>query len=162
MIDEVSVRLATPADRDLLVRCREDFFAAEGWELDAAELEGFRSQWRTYIDAHLDRDFLAALVVGPQGDVRSLAFLVVTERPATPRAPSGRQGTVLNVLSYAQHRRRGYARRAVETLIEQARLRGVSRLELSASADGEQLYRGLGFTEAATDGFFPMALRLVD
>lgn len=158
----MSVRLATSADRELLVRCREDFFAAEGWELGAAELAAFRVQWREYFEAQLGRGLLAALVVGPQGDVRSLAFLVLTARPASPRAPSGWQGTVVNVLTYPEHRRRGYARRAIEALIEQARSRGVSRLELSASVEGEQLYRGLGFAEAATDGFLPMALPLFD
>lgn len=66
----------------------------------------------------------------------------------------GREGLVLNVYVDDAHRRRGIARRLMETLVAWAPGAGIVRLVLHASLDGRALYESLGFT-ASNEMLFP-------
>lgn len=76
-------------------------------------------------------------VTGDDGTLLSVAATMVVEdvvavwSMATPRA----------------HRRQGHARRLLQGVFAAARQDGVRHCVLSASAEGEPLYRALGFTE---------------
>jgi GNAT superfamily N-acetyltransferase len=56
---------------------------------------------------------------------------------------------VFNVATDPGFRRRGYSRACMEALLGWYRQRGVARIDLRASPDGEPLYRALGFTPTA-------------
>lgn len=59
----------------------------------------------------------------------------------------GREGIVLNVYVDRDYRRRGIARRLMETIIEWASSAGIVRLVLHASKEGRPLYESLGFEQ---------------
>lgn len=59
----------------------------------------------------------------------------------------------MNVYTLPGYRHRGLARRGMEMLIDEARHRGLSSLELSATEQGRPLYEALGFTKK--DGLYP-------
>jgi len=157
----VTVRLAGSADIDTLIRARADFFATQGWELDSRQLVEQRAQWSSYISEQLGESLVAALVTDTADEVISVAFLAISERPATLTCPTGKLGTILNVFTYPEHRRHGHSRVALELLIAEARIRGLSRLELSASRLGEGVYRQLGFAEVSSE-YLPMRLSLLE
>jgi len=54
---------------------------------------------------------------------------------------------VLNVLTYPQYRKMGYATKIMNFIIEEAKNHDVSYIELSASELGKPLYKKLGFLE---------------
>ncbi|MFI6158691.1 GNAT family N-acetyltransferase [Micromonospora sp. PTRAS2] len=54
-------------------------------------------------------------------------------------------GYVFNVVTDPAYRRRGYSRACLEALLDWCRKHGVGKVDLRASADGEPLYRSLGF-----------------
>ena len=82
------------------------------------------------------------------GSIVSLALMLVSEKPPNPRFPHGRIGTVFNVFTVPEHRRRGLARQVMGALVEDARLRGLDLVELNATDDGYDLYKSLGFSDA--------------
>jgi len=142
--------MATPNDIDTLVNLRFDYFAAEQWEVSPAQREAIEASLRAYYTEQLNRNFFAALVEDG-GEIVSTAFLAVFVRPANMAFPTGKIGTVMNVLTYPAHRRKGYAAAAVRALIDIAREQNLSYIELLSSAAGRPLYQKLGFVETARD-----------
>ncbi|MER0245898.1 GNAT family N-acetyltransferase, partial [Streptomyces sp. HSW2009] len=59
----------------------------------------------------------------------------------------GRVGTVLGVITDPVHRRRGHSRAIMTGLLDWFAGRDVARVDLHASAEGEPLYRALGFAD---------------
>ncbi|MFE0130070.1 GNAT family N-acetyltransferase [Streptomyces sp. NPDC059037] len=64
-----------------------------------------------------------------------------------PHSRNGRVGHVIGVVTDPAHRRRGHSRAIMRGLLGWFRERDVSRVDLSASAEGEPLYRELGFVD---------------
>jgi ribosomal protein S18 acetylase RimI-like enzyme len=151
---EVPVRVAVPGDAAEVVRLRTVMFAAMSgeappgpWQADAvAMLE------KELADA---RSAMGAFVVdAPGGGLAACAVGTVERRLPAPLHPGGRFGFVFNVCTDERHRGRGYARATTRALLAWFAERGVTRVDLHASAEAERLYRGLGFTE------HPIALSL--
>lgn len=115
-----------------------------------------------YYKKHINDDFFAALVEDDNGNIASSAFLVIYEVPANLSWPTGKSGKILNVFTYDQYRNTGYASSALRLLIEEAKKRDLSLLELSASEMGKPLYKKLGFKESGNTHFTPMKLSLLE
>jgi ribosomal protein S18 acetylase RimI-like enzyme len=86
------------------------------------------------VDSPDQEGTLAACVVG-----------VVEYRLPSPTIPTGATGYVFSVATDPGHRRRGYSRACMQELLAWFQRRGISKVDLHASAEGEPLYRSLGF-----------------
>jgi predicted GNAT family acetyltransferase len=122
--------------------------------------ESMPTRLRDYYRTHLNKDFFAAFVE-QDGAVVAVAFLTVGEMPANVFTPTGKYGTILNVLTYPEHRKKGYATQALELLIDKAQDEDLSFLQLSASDMGKSVYERLGFKPDEKAGFTNMRLLLV-
>jgi ribosomal protein S18 acetylase RimI-like enzyme len=145
----IQARRATPDDAPELVRLRAVMYTSfdEGepppdgpWQ-DTAE---------KYLRAHLvdDTDSLAAFVVERPGGLASCAVGSIEYRLPGPNNPSGMTGYVFNVATDPDLRRRGYGRACMQALLDWYRGRGVTKVDLRASPDGEPLYAALGFVRS--------------
>jgi len=143
----VNVRMANHNDIDKLIQVRFDYFASEKWEVTDDMRGSISAQLQQYYSKHLNLDFFAALMEDDVGNVISTAFLVIFEKPANLSWPTGKTGMVLNVLTYPQYRKMGYATKIMNFIIEEAKNHDVSYIELSASELGKPLYKKLGFLE---------------
>lgn len=153
------VRLAVPDDIPVLVRMRLDFFDADPeLTVTGAKRDLIEAQLRDYFEKHLNRDFFAALAI-VNGAAAAVSFLVIHEKPANHRFPSGKTGEILNVFTYTEYRFNGYATATLKRLIEKAREENASFVELMATASGRPVYEKLGFTEAVQDDHTRMTLR---
>jgi GNAT superfamily N-acetyltransferase len=94
-------------------------------------------------------------------NIVSTAFLVIFEKPANLSWPTGKTGMILNVLTYPQYRRMGYAINTMNLLIEKAKQQNLSYIELSASDLGKPLYKNLGFQELEPSHFTEMKMSLL-
>ncbi len=90
---------------------------------------------------------MAAYVVDvPDGvGLAACAVGTIDLRLGGPANPSGRTGYVYNVVTDEAYRRRGFSRACMASLLGWFARRGVSTVDLRATADGEPLYRALGF-----------------
>lgn len=150
----MNVRMATINDAVTLVKVRFDYFTAEKWKLTDGQRASIRSQLRQYYSKHLNHDFFAAFVEDDSGNIISTAFLAISEVPANLSFPTGRTGMILNVLTYPGYRRMGYATKAMDMLIDEAKRQNLSYIELSASELGKPLYEKLGFHEPEPSAHF--------
>ena len=150
----VTIRTARPADAPELVRLRRLMFGAMHgrdepgpWERDAEEM----IRRRLADEARAGELWFGAFVVdGDDGHLAACAVGTVEERLPAPQHPAGRFGFIFNVCTDARYRGRGYARATTEALLEWFAARGVTRVDLHATAEAERLYRALGFTEHST------------
>ena len=147
------IRMASANDIDTLVNVRFDYFAAEHWEVSPAQREAIEASLRAYYAQALNRDFFAAFVQ-EGGQIVSVAFLAITARPANLSFPTGKTGTIMNVLTYPEYRKMGYATHALNALIREARKQNLSYIELSSSESGKALYQKLGFVAASEHEHF--------
>ncbi|WP_279592255.1 GNAT family N-acetyltransferase [Streptomyces sp. KS 21] len=71
----------------------------------------------------------------------------VEQRLPGPHLCNGRVGQVIGVVTDSAHRRRGHSRAIMGALLDWFREREAARVDLYASAQGEPLYRALGFDD---------------
>ncbi len=141
----MTIRKATVEDIDLLIRLRLDYLAEDKGFLAQAEKTAIEKQLTGYFTRHIkERTFIGALAE-TDGQIVSTGFLAIAEKPANPAFITGRTATLLNVLTYPAYRRKGLAAKVISFLIAEARMAGVSSIDLSATADGRHLYETLGF-----------------
>ena len=151
----MKIRPAVKDDLEQLIQLRLDYFQeAEIYSPKGNGEPGFsppipaigRSVLKEYFTQCLGRS-LFAFLAELDGSVAGTAFLIIFDWPPSPAVPGGRMGRVANVLTYPPYRRQGVAGKLMLRLIEEARRLKVSRLDLLATASGEELYLKLGFTK---------------
>lgn len=103
-----------------------------------------------YFEQHLGKDLLPFIAL-ENDHIIAAAFLLITEKPASPHFINGRTGTVLNVYTDTDYRRRGIALRLMQNLIDYARLEELDHIELKATEDGYPLYQKCGFADAVSE-----------
>ena len=140
------VRLARVEDIEQLVQLRIDFLKDE-FGLSCDQEAQLRIRLNNYFNRSFITDSLVAVFVFDKNRVVSTAYLSIQERPSNHLSINGLYGTLLNVFTYPAYRRLGYATKAVSRIIEEAQNKEISIIELSATADGLDVYRKLGFKE---------------
>jgi ribosomal protein S18 acetylase RimI-like enzyme len=135
-----TVRDATPDDAAELVRLDAEIVDSLGGDGDG--------EWRERAVASL-RDSLAegrvigAVVVVGSATVSSAMATVWTTIPGPGH--DGRRAWVFGVATDRAYRRQGHARAALARVLERLDAAGIAKIDLSATPDGEPLYRALGF-----------------
>jgi predicted acetyltransferase len=65
----------------------------------------------------------------------------------SPSFITGKIGTVLNVYTKPEYRKKGYAKKLMTMMLEDAKTERVSVIELKATEDGYSLYKSVGFED---------------
>jgi GNAT superfamily N-acetyltransferase len=117
------------------------------WQWAAAE-----TLRKRLTDPETDATMVAYVVETPDrpGTLAACAVGTIEYRLGGPENPSGEIGYVFNVSTDPDYRRRGYSRACLLALLSWYRRRGVTRIDLGASPEGEPLYRDLGFVRRGT------------
>ncbi|MCF3964588.1 GNAT family N-acetyltransferase [Streptomyces fuscigenes] len=142
-----AVREAAPADAEELVRLRavmldslnpghgDDSWMPASVAILRAALAVPGATMNAFVVDDPERPgALAACVVG-----------TVEQRLGAPGNEAGLSGHVFSVATDPSMRRRGYSRACMEALLRWYRERGVTKIDLHASAEGAPLYASLGF-----------------
>ena len=144
--DRVSVVKANTGDVPELVELRLAYLREDSGPLDDGAADAIQKGLPEYFRTHLGRD-LFAYGIREDGHIVSCAFLLVVEKPMSPAFLNGRTGIVLNVYTRPSYRRRGYAKRVMETLLSEAKAKELSVIELKSTEDGYPLYKTAGFSD---------------
>ncbi len=113
------------------------------------EQQLIRANLMIYFKEHLNRDLLV-WVCRENGIIVSCCFLCIIEKPASPAFINGKTGTILNVYTLPEYRKRGIAKKLLSMLLAEAENRGLDFVELKATESGYNLYKSLGFEDAAS------------
>jgi GNAT superfamily N-acetyltransferase len=139
----LSIRIATLDDVDELVRLRQVMF-------DEMDHPAGDPAWREACAEFLRETMIAgttvSLVAGDGDRLVSCGTGVTFRRVPGPANPSGRYGYIQSVVTERPWRGQGLARAVVAGLLDWYRQRGIHRVDLHATGDGEPIYRSLGFT----------------
>lgn len=141
----MQARFATKSDTPEVIRLAGIMYESMGLDSrDPAWLSRADERFRE----RLGRDVQTVVVDDPDPGSRRLVAsgaVVVTERLPTPHNPGGRVGYVQWITTEPQARRRGLATMVMTMLLDWCMEQGAPIVELHATADGEPLYRSLGF-----------------
>jgi GNAT superfamily N-acetyltransferase len=140
------VRDAVAGDAPEVVRLARLMFESMG--LDAADPRWQRDGEQQVRD-RLGSDLAIYVVDHPTegGRLVCSAAGIIARRLPTPGNPAATAGYVQWVATEPAFRRQGLARAVMTALLDWYRRREVALVELHATADGEPLYRSLGFSE---------------
>ena len=100
----------------------------------------------SYYEKHLNKD-LMVYVARDDEDIVACAFLLIVEKPMSPSFITGKTGTVLNVYTKPEYRNKGYAKKLMTMMLEDATAQDVSIIELKSTEDGYSLYKSVGFED---------------
>ena len=145
----MTVEKAGISDIDVLTEMRLNYLHEDHGELDESDVTAIRTELPSYYRDHLNNDLFVYVIRDGQ-QIVSCAFLLVVLKPMSPSFINGRTGTVLNVYTYPQYRRKGYAKKIMEALLDDAKKMKLSVIELKATEDGYPLYRSVGFADDAS------------
>jgi len=102
-----------------------------------------------YFDSHLNKD-LFAFVCRDDDIIAGCCFLYISEKPSNPSFINGKTGTVMNVYTRPQFRRKGIAGRLMKMLLAESEKLRLDFVELKSTDDGYKLYRSIGFEDVVS------------
>lgn len=137
---------ATKKDIGVLAEFRISYLQEDLGVISDENLELMQATLPSYYEKRLNKD-LIVYVTRDEMDIVSCAFLLIVEKPMSPSFITGKTGTVLNVYTKSEYRKRGYAKKLITMMLEDAKAEGVSVIELKATEDGYSLYKSVGFED---------------
>ena len=144
---DVRIRPAGSQDIPHILHHRRSMYAEMG-RGDAAAYGKMLEATEAYLRAAMPSGaYTAWMAETLEGRVIAGAGVAISPWPGSPDDPSGRRALVLNVYTEPEFRRRGIARRIMETAIAWCREQGLGSVSLHASDFGRALYETLGFRQ---------------
>ena len=140
----MDIRIASADDIDDLVRARLAFVDAFR-PLSEADKDAITTQLRSYFPEQIASERLVCFLGYVDGDIASVAFMLVNEYPANWMLRTGRMGYLLNVFTFDEHRRQGYGKQIIDAVVVKARELGLDGMDLEATTMGHGLYEQAGF-----------------
>jgi|ERR1700682_4626380 len=155
MSKEFRIRRATAQDAEIIAWHRARMFQDMGEIIAGDAFEILRTKTRPLIKEWLENgDYVgwlatpadeSATVVGGAG----IQLQPILPRPLSPsKIGEGRQGTIINVFTEPEWRRRGIGSLLMREIMAWARSEDLERILLHASAEGRPVYQKLGFVES--------------
>ena len=144
-MDGYTIRQATPGDLEVVLYHRRRMFEDMGFR-DPHALEAMIAASTPLLQRGLnDGTYRGWLVEAPGHRVVAGGGVIVLQFQPHPRDPQPTRAWVVNMFTEPEDRRRGLARRLMETILEWCREAGMRTLYLHASDTGRPLYEKLGF-----------------
>jgi len=145
----IRIEKASEYEIEELVKLRIAYLQEDFGSLSEHDLQCMEEALPEYFKSHLNRE-LMVFVAKENEEIVSCAFLLVVEKPMSPAFLTGKTGTVLNVYTKPEHRKRGYARQLMNALLLEAKERDLSVVELKTTEDGYHLYKSVGFEDVVS------------
>ncbi|MDE6539114.1 MAG: GNAT family N-acetyltransferase [Ruminococcus sp.] len=142
---QIKVEKADLQDINELVQMRIEYLTEDYGSLTDIQIEKIRNQLPEYYNNHLNKDLFVYVVKSEI--IISCCFLLVSEKPANPNFINGRTGTVMNVYTKPELRRKGIAKAIMKFLIDDAKKMKLDFVELKSTDSGYNLYKSVGFED---------------
>jgi GNAT superfamily N-acetyltransferase len=141
----ITLRRASIEDATTIVAHRRAMFRDQGHR-DTAALDSMAEKFQPSLQSKMNSgEYLAWLATTADQRVVAGAGLWLMDWPAHMVGFSPRRGNILNIFTEPEFRRRGLARRLMETVLAWCRANRIDHVVLHASNDGRPLYESMGF-----------------
>ena len=115
---------------------------------DANALATMEKLTAVYLQKAIPDGSFRSWLAADDGRVVGGGSVVIVPWPSHAYDLQCRRATILNVYTEPDYRRRGIARRLMETIIAWCKQKGFARVSLHASDAGRHLYESLGFVDS--------------
>ena len=123
-----------------LVDLRIEYLLEDYGKIPQSKLTLIADNLPNYFCNHLNKD-LIAFVCRSENKIVGCCFLYISEKPSNPTFINGRTGSVLNVYTRPQFRRRGFAKKLIKLLLTESENNNLDFVELKATDFGYNLYK---------------------
>jgi GNAT superfamily N-acetyltransferase len=141
---KLEIRVASLDDIPEILRQRRAMYEDMDYK-DAESLGVMVSLSADYLAKALSNGSFRAWLASAEDRVVAGGAIIISPWPAHPYDLECRRATILNVYTYPDYRRRGIARRLMQTMIDWCRREDLGGVNLHASEEGRHLYESLGF-----------------
>lgn len=142
----ITYRKANPADIPTIIELRLGYMRETHEDITEETLGRISGQSGGYFQEHLNRDCIVYLAE-EDGRPAGCVFFLLINKPSSPLFITGKTGTLMNVYTLPQFRRRGIAEKLVSMAIEEGKALDLTYIELRATQCGYPLYKKLEFVE---------------
>lgn len=146
-LSRIKIREIGSEEVELVTTYRMDYLA----EMQGKRNEEFQQKLKfellQYFSEALAKDRLFAFMAEQDGVALSFGAMVLKKIPGDFNQISYLEGDILNMYTVPFARRKGISGMILQELLNEAHNRGISKVSLHTSKEGEKLYRKLGFTE---------------
>jgi GNAT superfamily N-acetyltransferase len=140
-----SIRPATLEEAGIIAGHRHRMFLHVG-KYDPQKLEAMTGAYRPWLESKMAAgEYLGWLAMAFDGSVAAGLGLWLMDWPPHVIGTGLHRGNIINVYTDVAHRRRGLARRLLNTALDWCRANGVDVVILHASKEGRHLYESVGF-----------------
>lgn len=146
-LESLVVRRLHENDKESFLLLRMAFLEEE-FVIHETEKKQLVENLKVYFDEHIMKGDFIGVVGECNGKVVSAVYLTVSERPANPNFMNGKIGTLLNVYTYPECRKKGFATKVIDEIIEEAKKMNIKFIDLNATESGINVYRKVGFVES--------------
>ena len=147
----IEIKNANIQDLDLLLNWRmevlSNVFREEFKLLTAEQINAIRENNRRYHLSEIPSGGHIACFAYRDGEIVGCGGVCIYEEMPSPDNLGGKCAYLMNIYTRQEYRHQGIATRVVEHLIAEVKARSIEKIYLETSADGERMYRKLGFKD---------------
>lgn len=143
---DFSIRKIVSEDIPAFVEYRLHYLAELQGENSERDKSILKTELENYFRKSLAENRYFAFVAENDSQMLSFGAMVIKEIPGDFNHPTYFEGDILNMYTIPKARKQGISTAILEKLIEEAKTRGISKVALHASKDGENMYRKSGFS----------------
>ena len=140
------VRPATHDDIPGLVELRAIMYADTDRDW-GTPVQGWRESCAAALAEQLTNPNMRFVVTDTPTGLAACGMAAIDERLPGPYNLSGRSGHIFTIVTDPAYRRQGHGRAIMAALLAWFDARGLARVDLMATPDGQDLYRAFGFTD---------------
>jgi len=146
-LSNIQIREIGTSEVELLTTYRMAYLAElQGEQSEEYQLK-LRKELNDYFTQALAENRFFAYLAELKGEILSFGAMVIKKIPGDFNQSSYLEGDILNMFTVPFARRKGISAMILQQLINEAKTRGISKVSLHTSKDGEKLYRKFGFSE---------------
>jgi GNAT superfamily N-acetyltransferase len=146
-VSKIKIRQIGTDEVDVLTHYRMAYLEEMQGEKDANYRDLLLAELSDYFDKAINENRFFAFLAEQDGQPLSFGAMVLKKIPGDFNQPIYLEGDILNMYTVPYARRKGISGMILQELLNEALRRGVSKVSLHTTKDGEKLYRKFGFSE---------------
>ena len=146
-LSRINIREIGSGEVELLTNYRMAYLAEMQGERSEDYQAKLKNELNQYFSEALAENRFFAFLAEQEGVVLSFGAMVLKKIPGDFNQSSYLEGDILNMYTVPFARRKGISGMILQQLLNEAVNRGISKVSLHTSKDGEKLYRKFGFSE---------------
>jgi len=146
-LSKIKIREIGSDEVELLTNYRMAYLTEMQGERSEEYQQKLKNELNQYFSTALSEKRFFAFLAEQEGEILSFGAMVLKKIPGDFNQSSYLEGDILNMYTVPFARRKGISGMILDRLLTDARKRGISKISLHTSKDGEKLYRKFGFSE---------------